>query len=110
MQTPSNTSGQGHVHMFLHCVTCLFIGLCSPLSLGLAYGHFMVHVHCYSVRIRVSITGVSQDAPPKRINGPLKKAWRPVQDEKQQMWISRRKPSIGKLAEGVSAEGVSAEE
>jgi len=50
--------------------------------------------------------GMSQHALPKRINGPLKKVWRPVQQQdRQHKWISQKLPSLGKPAERVNVEG-----
>ncbi|CAL5227585.1 g10583 [Coccomyxa viridis] len=44
--------------------------------------------------------GMSQHALPKRISGPLKRVWRPMQKpDKQTKWISQKKPSLGRPAE-----------
>ena len=43
---------------------------------------------------------MSQHALPKRISGPLKRVWRPMEEQnKQTKWISQKKPSLGKPAE-----------
>ena len=49
---------------------------------------------------------MSQHALPKRINGPLKKVWRSMQQQdRQQKWISQKKPSLGTPAEKLEVEG-----
>ena len=49
---------------------------------------------------RAANAGMSQHALPKRISGPLKRVWRPMQEpDKQTKWISQKKPSLGRPAE-----------
>ena len=47
--------------------------------------------------------GIPQNTQPRRINGPLKKVWRPLQEEPQQLWITKKKPSLGRPAEEVAS-------